>query len=228
MLKSFNLSILQNVRSVAVRSYSTARTTHNLLRRIANAQEAIKGTNSMIEIEEAKQASLAKMRMEKEREEAFKPYKGVNGFSYFIKDRKSGDMGESSAAWKALEEHERSHWNALAADFTAKETALKFPPPPEAPRSNYLAFLKEQHPLVNASSFGDKSLIISERWRKLSAQEKDSYKPSEAAKKAYAQAMLDWEELRLKSYRERREEINDGKREASKKRRAAKSALKGL
>lgn len=224
MLKSFNLSIIQSVRVAAVRSYATALSSNALKKKISLAQQAIEESENSLRFQEEKIARAIKEGMAKEKKLALKPYRGVNGFAFFVRSRKSSDMNVSSAAWNNLEESVKLEWDAKAAEFTAQEMK-KFPPAPPTLLSKYQAFLKEQYPLAEGANFGEKSTNVSKRWSKLSDEEKNSYTPSDAAKEAYAKIRTEWEQFRLKTYREKRELVLEVKRAMAKKRRLGSSDL---
>lgn len=150
-------------------------------------------------VEASGKAKKAQTAEKKREEKALGPFKKLSPLNMFIKENyhKTGSLAKTSQEWTQLAEGEKEAYAQKAEKYNAENLKLYIPKPTH-PTPAYAKFTKTFW--EDNGDFGASSKAASQKWNKLTKEEKQKFNPTPQEWETYRKALAVWKEKRIKIF----------------------------
>lgn len=162
-------------------------------------QVAIKERQVKAEAKVARAEQKAKQEEKEIIRRATRTIRALSTYNYFCKSHAGTGirLPELAQKWRSLSSDEIDSFARKANEFNAKQKEL-WTEAPRHPGNAYSEFVRQNFPAD--STITEAAQRLSVRWKELSQEEKDRFKPAAEKIEKYTQAYKNWVEQRVQRY----------------------------
>ncbi|KAK6459126.1 HMG box-containing protein [Scheffersomyces xylosifermentans] len=132
--------------------------------------------------------------------QATKTYRGVSGYTLFVKESKNSNISEVSKKWNTLAADEKEVYQAKAKEVN-EEAKKIYTPKPKRPAEGFALYLQQNY-TKDGRPVEESMKELGSQWRALSDEAKKEYKLTQADKDEYEKKLKAWVDKRVQLYNE--------------------------